>query len=229
MLSAIILSGVGLSMETIHAAKHEGTKIQSNEQFIDGRVDLVTPLEDQVVKYSDRAPKPSQVILDIPFQTQQTDYYCGPAAAAMVVNSLGYSKTQDQMARLLGTTESGTAAGNGVANALNNVVRGSKYKFNWEWQNYNEVAKMKGHVMEALSYGNPVIVNTVESPGDVYLAGHNIGTYLYHFGIIGDYFNYGNEVTYVDPGYGRYGGFQMNQRVSIKNMSYAAGTRGYVW
>ena len=133
------------------------------------------------------------------------------------------------MASLLGTTTNGTNAGNGDANALNSVVAGSRYKFYWEWHYYNQIDKMKGHVTSALSWGNPVMVNTVESPGDVYLQGHNIGTTLYHFGVIGDYFDNGNSVTYVDPGYGRFSGFVMNQRVTIKNMSYATGGRGYAW
>ena len=34
------------------------------------------------------------------------------------------------MAALLGTTTNGTNAGNGVANALNAVVAGSRYRFN---------------------------------------------------------------------------------------------------
>ena len=147
----------------------------------------------------------------------------------MIVNSLGYNKTQDYMASLLGTTTNGTNAGNNVANALNKVVKGSKFEFRWEWQQYYQIDKMKNHIVEALSYGNPVMVNTVESPGDVYLQGHDIGTALYHYGIVADYFDYGNELTYVDPGYGRYRGFKMNQRVTIKNMSYATGTRGYAW
>lgn len=208
------------------AATEEG--IQADFETVNGGIDTETPLEESV-KGMDRAPKPRQVILKIPFQTQINNYYCGPASAAMVVNSLGYRKTQQQMASLLGTTTNGTNAGNGVANALNNVVRGSRYKFNWEWHTYTQINKMKGHIMEALSYGNPVMVNTMESPGDVYLKGHNIGTALYHYGVIGDYFDNGNTVTYVDPGHGRFNGFVMEQRVSIKNMSYATGGRGYAW
>ena len=80
---------------------------------------------------------------------------------------------------------------------------------------------MKNHVVEALSYGNPVMVNTVESPEDCYLIGHDMDYTLYHFEIIGDYFDYGNRVTYVDPGYGRYNGFVMNQTVTIERMSHA--------
>lgn len=214
---------------SVFAGTESVGEIVSDVTATNGGVDLVTELDQPVIKISERAPKPSQVILNIPFQTQMTDYYCGPASATMVVNSLGYHKTQQQMASLLGTTANGTNAGNGVANALNSVVRGSRYKFTWEWHTYTQIDKMKGHIKEALSWGNPVMVNTVESPGDVYLQGHNIGTALYHFGVIGDYFDNGNSVTYVDPGYGRYRGFVMNQRVSIKNMSYATGGRGYAW
>ncbi|MEY8462567.1 C39 family peptidase [Streptococcus merionis] len=215
------------SSSVFAATDQEG--IKADETVVNGGVDLVTPLDTNVLKISERAPRPAQVILRIPFQTQINNYYCGPAAATMVVNALGYNKTQQQMAALLGTTTNGTNAGNGVANALNSVVRGSKYQFRWEWHTYNQVDKMKGHVVEALSYGNPVMVNTAESPGDVFLKGHNIGVPLYHFGVIGDYFNHGNEVTYTDPGYGRIRGFVQDQRVSITNMSYAAGTRGYAW
>lgn len=201
--------------------------------MVNGGVDLLTPSEYPPLEIGSGTntlkAKPQQVILNIPFQTQINDYYCGLASASMIVRSLGYNKSQHQMAALLGTTTNGTNAGNGVANALNAVVAGSRYRFNWEWHTYTQISKMKNHITEALSWGNPVMVNTMESPGDVYLQGHNIGTALYHFGVIGDYFDNGNSVTYVDPGYGRYGGFVMNQRVTIRNMSYATGGRGYAW
>lgn len=201
--------------------------------MVNGGVDLLTPSEYPSFEIGSGTntlkAKPQQVILNIPFQTQINDYYCGPASVSMIVRSLGYNKSQHQMAALLGTTTNGTNAGNGVANALNAVVAGSRYRFNWEWHTYTQISKMKNHITEALSWGNPVMVNTMESPGDVYLQGHNIGTALYHFGVIGDYFDNGNSVTYVDPGYGRYGGFVMNQRVTIRNMSYATGGRGYAW
>lgn len=229
LASALVLFSPSLFLTSPIFAATTQEGVQEDNTVINGGVDFETPLEENVIKISERAPKPKQVILKIPFQTQINNYYCGPASASMIVNSLGYNKSQQQMASLLGTTTNGTNAGNGVANALNNAIKGSRFKFRWEWHTYNQIDKMKGHVVETLSYGNPVMVNTAESPGDVYLKGHNIGAPLYHFGVIGDYFNYGNEVTYVDPGYGRVPGFVMKQRVSIKNMSYASGTRGYAW
>ncbi len=67
--------------------------------------------------------------ITIPFETQKTNYYCGPAAAKMVLEGIGYSVTQEYMAGLLGTTTNGTNAGNNVDNALNQVVSGSKFQF----------------------------------------------------------------------------------------------------
>lgn len=222
-----------ISAPVVFAATDTGDSIKSDPSVVNGGVDLSTPLERPLLEIDSETntlrAKPQQVILNIPFQTQINDYYCGPASASMIVRSLGYNKSQQQMAALLGTTTNGTNAGNGVANALNAVVAGSRYRFNWEWHTYTQINKMKNHITEALSWGNPVMVNTMESPGDVYLQGHNIGTALCHFGVIGDYFDNGNSVTYVDPGYGRYGGFVMNQRVTIRNMSYATGGRGYAW
>lgn len=214
------------------AGKNPNGEIISDPNAVNGGVNLSPSsmkLSDSEVKSILRAPKPAQVVLYIPFQTQQNNYYCGPASASMIVNALGYYKTQDQMAKLLGTTKDGTNAGNSVADALNKAVRGSKYIFRWSWQGYHDVEKMKKHIVEALSYGNPVLVNTTEGPGDCYLIGHNVGYTFNHFGIIGDYFDYGNRVTYVDPGYGLYKGFVMNQTVTIENMSHATGGRGYAW
>lgn len=209
----------------------DGTNIVVNESVVNGGVDLNTPLSKESLEKIDKTTNPttraSSVVLNIPFQTQQTNYYCGPAAAVMVLGAIGYNRTQSQMASLLGTTTNGTNAGNNVANALNSVVAGSKYRFYWKWHNYTDTATIKSKVVEALNYGNPVMVNTAESPGDVYIKGHDIGTALYHFGVVGDYFNYGNSVTYVDPGYGRFSGFLMNQTLSIQSLSNAVGGRGY--
>ena len=209
----------------------EGTTIIYDTSSLNGGIDTSTPLliDENIDKSNVPMARASSVEISIPFQTQQNDYYCGPASAKMVLGGIGYTRTQDQMAALLGTTTNGTNAGNNVANALNSVVAGSKYQFRWQWHTYSDVSTIKGHVVEALNYGNPVMVNTMESPGDVYLTGHNIGTTLYHYGVVADYFDNGNQVTYTDPGYGRYSGFVMNQRASITNLSYAVGGRGYAW
>lgn len=167
--------------------------------------------------------------LPIDFQTQQNNYYGGPASASMIVNALGYNYSQEQMADLLQTDQAGTIAGANVTNALNKVVAGSNYKFRWTWHHFKQVETMKQQITEAIDHGNAVMVNTVEGPGDWYIRGHNLGYRFYHYGVVADYFDYGNTVTYVDPGYGRFSGFEMQQRVTIEELSYAAGERGYAW
>lgn len=207
-----------------------------NSAAVDGGInwdsDFSTLQARSVVSQNNNTLKtiPRQVVISIPFQTQQNDHYCGPASARMVLGGIGYNVTQDYMASLLGTTAKGTNAGDNVANALNQVVAESIYHFNWVWHsNPSNSTTIKNHITEALSYGNPVMVNTMEGPGDVYLAGHDIGVPLYHYGVVADYFDYGAYVTYTDPAFGLITGFVQDQRVSIQNLSNAVGGRGYAW
>lgn len=51
------------------------------------------------------------------------------------------------------------------------------------------------------------MLNTVESPSDNYLLGHNVGYTLYRFGVIKGYNTFADTGLYVDPGYGKFGGF----------------------
>lgn len=210
----------------------DGIEIVYNNDVVNGSVDLNTePIaSSQIDKSKIVKPRASSVEIPITFEKQQNYYYCGPAAAVMTLKAIGFNKTQNQMRDLLGTTEaSGTPAGNSVANALNAVVAGSKYQFNWVWHTSTNTSTIKNNVVEALNYGNPVMVNTLEYANESYFAGHGNYDVLYHFGVVADYFNYGNSVTYVDPGYSVFPGFLMNQTVSISDLSNAAGGRGYAW
>lgn len=209
----------------------DGVNVYYDNDSVNGGVssDMVNSTDEENISLLSVTAAPESVVIYMPFQTQQNDYYCGPAAARMVLGGIGYTVTQSYMASLLGTTTNGTNAGDSVANALNTVASGSEYYFRWQWHTYTNISTIKAHIVEALAHGNPVMVNTVEMPGDVYIAGHNIGTTLYHYGAVADYFDYGNEVTYSDPGYGRYTGFYQDQRLSITNLSYACGGRGYAW
>ena len=205
-----------------------------NSAAVDGGIDLNSDFSSLQARSpasqnsNSQKTLPRQVVISIPFQTQQNYYYCGPASARMVVGGIGYHVTQDDMAALLGTTTNGTNAGDSVANALNQVVAGSAYQFNWVWHtDPGNSRTIQNHITEALAYGNPVMVNTMEGPGDVYLAGHDIGAPLYHYGVVADYFDYGAYVTYTDPAFGLIPGFVQDQRVSIQNLSNAVGGRRY--
>lgn len=209
----------------------DGVTVVYDNHSVNGGISLEKSIDNMKLSYAKgtRAANQPSKIISVPFQTQETNYYCGPASARMVLGAIGKYRSQSQLAALMGTTTAGTNAGAPVANALNSVASGTRYRFNWQWHTYTNVSTIKDHVTTAISYGNPVMVNTMESPGDVWIKGHNIGTALYHYGVVADYFDYGNSVTYTDPGYGRFAGFVMDQRVSITNLSYAVGGRGYAW
>lgn len=174
-------------------------------------------------------PKAYSKYLGVAHQTQQTDYWCGPASASMLVKYLGYNKSQSQMAGLLGTTTNGTGAGNNVSSALNTAINGSKFYYLWRWHTYSDIDGIRGNIHYTINSGAPAIINTLESPGDVYIGGHDTGYALYHFGVIGGFSDNGNSFLYLDPGAGRFGGFITSQYISARNMSYATGGRGYVW
>lgn len=211
----------------------DGTKIYYDDNAMNGGIDT------QKIYYDTKeeavgpikAPRAPAKYLNVPFQTQQNNYYCGPASASMIVHALGFNRTQNQMASLLHTTSGGTDAGDSVARALNSVA-GNKATFRWVWHSYQDINTLASHVESAINYGNAVMLNTDEGPGDNYLRGHNTGKKLYHFGVIRGYNSYNGTGQYMDPAYGYYGpysGFVEEQAASWHDLSYASGGRGYAW
>ena len=232
LLSLVLLpnANAASSVDDQSSLSVDGVTVIYDMDAVNGGISLnnIDAPKSSSVKSARVASQPSKIIM-VPFQTQETNYYCGPASARMVLGAIGRYRTQSQLAGLMGTTTAGTNAGAPVVNALNAVASGSGFKFTWQWHTYSNINTIKDHVTTAISDGNPVMVNTMEFPGDVWLQGHNIGSALYHYGVVADYFDYGNSVTYTDPGYGRFAGFVQDQRVSITNLSYAVGGRGYAW
>lgn len=237
---ALVLTLVSTTSATISASTvspegssvietENGTEIIYDDNSVNGGVSKDFNIKIDNSKKSTSRAEAAAKSLNVKHQTQQNNYYCGPASASMIVKYLGYNKSQADMAKLLQTNSSdGTSAGNNVAQALNKVAS-SKAKFTWEWHNYSNVKQIKSHIKTAIDFGNPVMINTVESPGDWYIKGHNTGYTLYHFGVIKGYSNFADAGVYLDPGYGRFSGFIKEQITTTKNLSYAAGGRGYAW
>ena len=198
-----------------------GQVIAYNNNVLNGGVDL----------FEADTSIPESVVIMVPFETQKNAYYSGPAAARMVLGAIGCYRTQEEMAELLHTVNGeGTPAGESVAEALNSVCKGTGFKFTWQWHQPRDYETIRGHIIEALTYGNPVMVNVLEGPGDSYLQGHdNVSGYVGRFGVVADYFDYGNEVTYTDPGAGYFEGFVVDQRITLEDLSKACGGRGYAW
>lgn len=184
---------------TVHVKAARETTV--TDDGINGKVDLKTSdfvpnAELEILKTNSKQFKASSKELDIPFESQKNEYWCAPAAATMMLKTNGFSVSQKEMANAFGTT-----VGYGISDALNEIVSGSEYYFTWEWHVAEDVSTLKEHTVEAINYGNPVLLNTYETADDIQIDGHDMGTDLYHSGLIGDYFDYGNSASYVDPGY----------------------------
>nr|MDT0657509.1 C39 family peptidase [Micromonospora sp. DSM 115978] len=58
------------------------------------------------------------------YRKQENYYYCGPAATRIALSAAGAAPSQDEVAKLLGTTEAGTNSAEDVTRVLNAVVAG---------------------------------------------------------------------------------------------------------
>lgn len=166
--------------------------------------------------------------------TQQNNYYFGPAAVRMALAYCGYNYSQATLASMLGTTSSSeTAAGDTIPNVMNNITAGSTYKFYWIWQNdLTYTALFKQHCFADLvnaAHKNPIVVNTLEDAGVPILKEHEVYGRLDHFGVVNGIFQSGDMVKYTDPGYGLFSGFVKEQNVTLVNMCRALGGKGYVY
>lgn len=236
LILSIVVFYFSLISDTTFAAKNHkgktvnvnGVEVSYDSNAINGGVSPIPTGNDP--KFADRLVE-KEKYLSVPFETHINNYYSAPAAISMILNSLGITTySQQQIAQKLGTLSNGTYTGYQIEHTLNSIVNGSKYKFNWVWHsNVNDFNSVRDNITSAIEYGNPVMVNTAESPGDTYLRGHNTGYALYHFGVVSAYYNYGDKFIYLDPSYGRFSGFIKSQVATIKDLSYAMGTRGYAW
>lgn len=191
----------------------EGTVIQYNENALNGGIDLGMP---------------AKVELIIPFEQPKQYNYSSVASTVMLLNSIGFTYTQQEIADLF-EVDRVVTDGEHLTEVLNHTIEGSRYSFTLEQHDALNITGLKNHIVEALVYGNPLLVNTIESSGDCYLEGHNQYGTLYQYGLVKDYYNYSNSVTYTESDYGIYSGFSVNKKVGITNLSYAAGGKWYVW
>lgn len=147
------------------------------------------------------------------------------------INNLDIGEyTENDISRRLDITVGENFSGKVVENLLNSLAKDSSFKFFWEMHNnVTDLTSLKMNATTAIDNANPVMVNTVSSPGDIYLRGHNTGYRLSNFGLITGYSEYGDKVVYLESGYGRFNGFTKSQTVDIKDLSYALEAGGYVW
>lgn len=192
----------------------DGVFIRYDENAINSGIDLGIPVK---------------VELSVPFEQSRQYNYNSVVSAVMLLNTIGFNYTQEEMADLLEVDNIEINDGKQITELLNNEIIGSKYAFTWQQHDALNRFDLKNHITEALTYGNPVLINTFENSGDCYIEGHDQYGALYQYGVVKDYFNFGDAITYMESQYGLYSGFFQSKKATFTSLSYAIGGQWYVW
>ncbi|WP_249401142.1 C39 family peptidase [Streptomyces sp. PKU-MA01144] len=185
-------------------------------------------------------------------QSQQTSYWCGPAA--LVITQSAHDevggRSQRAAADLLKTDSTGTAwygvgidvpepTGYPMADALNHRLPGANYvpRSLPYSPTAADVADFRKHIVHNTGYDYAIAGNAWEVPGGPHLAGHpNIE--IFHWVAIDGYNSDTNaqQVRYLDPVGGVStsmiswaGSVPKSARISADTITTIMGGRGYVW
>ncbi|MEV7329460.1 C39 family peptidase [Micromonospora sp. NPDC093244] len=138
-------------------------------------------------------------ILGIDYQAQPNFYYCGPAATRIALSAQGKAVSQDDVARLLGTTEAGTASALDTTRVLNELTGGGyrTTEIRDAVARPDQVEQLRRDVLAAVDAGRPVVANikgtTVDTDGNPhsYEGGHYLTLVGYRDG--------GDTIRVADP------------------------------
>lgn len=171
----------------------------------------------------DTQPAPAAKEVYHQYQVQTTGYYCGPAAARIAVTAHGLYPSQDEMARRLNTTVSGTFSSDEVTRALNELLGASTYHTTWipaKPSTEQQRDQLQADVVQAVSNGHPVVMNIVGTARDLGGASHSYSGG--HYVTVVAYRDSGQQVKIADPAYanGKYW-------IDIAALADWAGGRGY--
>ncbi|MGW0433188.1 C39 family peptidase [Micromonospora sp. NPDC003197] len=133
------------------------------------------------------------------YRAQENYYYCGPAAARIAASANGHTHSQDDMARKLGTTPSGTNSAEDTTRVLEEVT-GKDYKTTaipGPSATPAEMDRLQADVAEAIDQDKAVIANVRGSGTDT-----NGTTRSYpggHYVTVVGYQDEGRKVRVADP------------------------------
>jgi Peptidase_C39 like family len=167
---------------------------------------------------------PAKKELYYQYGVQTTGWYCGPAATRMALTARGLYPSQDALAGQLGTTINGTNSSADIARVLNAMTRTSVYQVTsipTKTVSKRQVEKLRADVVDAISQGYPVVMNTAGSGTDV-----NGNTYSFpggHYIVVVGYQYNGTRVKIADSANPNAASYWIN----TSNLAEWAGTRGY--
>jgi hypothetical protein len=168
---------------------------------------------------------PGDKALNYDYQRQPNFFYCGPAATRIALTTVGHSNSFDDVAKQLGTTESGTNSAQDTTRVLNSVVGGHVYtthQISGATATPAEVDQLKNDVIAAVTNNHAVVANIAGTITDA--AGNTHSYEGGHYLTIVGYGQGGTMVKIADPadpqGDGSYW-------VSTTTMANWIATRGY--
>ncbi|WP_428966747.1 C39 family peptidase [Micromonospora fluostatini] len=117
------------------------------------------------------APKaPASKVLDHEYQAQITYYYCGPAAVRNALTAMGISRSQDDLAGRLGTTQFGTNSAADTTRVLNQLVKGEPYRtrmISGGAATAAQTERLRADVVAAVADDRSPVVNVAGSTTDL--------------------------------------------------------------
>ncbi|MGC5376920.1 C39 family peptidase [Micromonospora sp. DT68] len=148
---------------------------------------------------SNQTNRSGERVLGFDYQAQPNFYYCGPAATRMALSTQGKALPQDEVAKLLGTTESGTASALDITRVLN-ALTGDRYRtteISDPVARPDQVEQLRHDVLAAVDAGRPVVANIKGTAVDLngnphsYEGGHYVTLVGYRDG--------GDTIRVADP------------------------------
>jgi hypothetical protein len=155
---------------------------------------------------------------------QPNGYYCGPAATRIAVSAYGHTPSFDDLAKDLGTTQSGTNSIHDVTRVLNFNVGGGYRSVEIPEQGANpeQTERLRTDVVTAINNGNPIVANIAGTTSDTIGELHSYPGG--HYVTITGYTEDGRLISVADPA-DRLGSNEY--QVPVDRMADWIATRGY--
>ncbi|NJP31120.1 C39 family peptidase [Micromonospora thermarum] len=143
--------------------------------------------------------KRAERMLGIEYEAQPNFYYCGPAATRIALSAQGKALPQDEVAKMLGTTEAGTDSALDTTRVLNELTGGTyrTTEIPGPVAKPEEVDRLRKDVLDSVDEGRPVVANIKGTAVDTDGAPHSYegGHYLTLVG----YRDGGDLIRIADP------------------------------
>ncbi|MCW2639670.1 MAG: hypothetical protein JWP76_1976 [Dactylosporangium sp.] len=209
--STITASNLGRANDSVASQTQVRTAVQAapptQAQAPTPKAPTKAPAQAPTPKAPTQAPTPSpptpsappSKVLDYTFQLQTTYYYCGPAATRIALTASGHTLSQDELARQLHTTTSGTDSANDTTRVLNNVIGRNAYQTReipGPSATPAQMDQLQADVVRTINDGRVIVANIVHSVTDTVGVRHTYDGG--HFLTIAGYKDDGRTVKVAD-------------------------------